>query len=91
MTDAGYAVFAIDWLGHGGSQRLTPQVLTLEVHAEVAHELIGKLRAGEVGGETGPQSRAGLQPDQADHHPDVPGARQQGAAVLRHRPEPVHQ
>jgi pimeloyl-ACP methyl ester carboxylesterase len=51
MTDAGYAVFAIDRLGYGGSPRLTPQLLTLEVHAEVAHELIGKLRAGEVGGE----------------------------------------
>ena len=52
MTDAGYAVFAIDRLGYGGSPRLTPELLTLEVHAEVTHELIGKLRAGEAGGES---------------------------------------
>lgn len=51
MTDAGYAVFSIDRLGYGGSPRLMPELLSLDVHAEVTHQLIGRLRAGEVGGE----------------------------------------
>ncbi len=50
MTRAGYAVFSIDRLGHGKSSKPPSQLVTLDAHAEVANELIGKLRAGEVGG-----------------------------------------
>lgn len=50
MTNAGYAVFAIDRLGYGDSSHPDAQAVTLDAQAEVAHQLIGKLRAGQVGG-----------------------------------------
>ncbi len=50
MAGAGYAVFSIDRLGHGKSSKPPSALVTLDAHAEVAHQLIGKLRAGEVGG-----------------------------------------
>jgi pimeloyl-ACP methyl ester carboxylesterase len=50
MTGAGYAVFALDRLGYGGSDRPPAAAVTLDVQAEVAHQVITDLRAGEVGG-----------------------------------------
>lgn len=51
MTDAGYAVFAIDRLGYGASTRPPAAAVTLDVQAEVTHQVITKLRDGEVGAE----------------------------------------
>ncbi|HEY1969819.1 MAG TPA: alpha/beta hydrolase family protein, partial [Pseudonocardia sp.] len=50
MTRAGYAVFAIDRLGYGRSSKPPAALVTLDAQAEVAHQIIGKLRAGEIGG-----------------------------------------
>lgn len=49
MTEAGYAVFAIDRLGYGASTRPPAAAVTLDVQAEVTHQVITKLRGGEVG------------------------------------------
>lgn len=49
MTEAGYAVFAIDRLGYGASSHPRPELVTLDVQAEVTHQIIGQLRAGEIG------------------------------------------
>jgi Predicted hydrolases or acyltransferases (alpha/beta hydrolase superfamily) len=51
MTDAGYAVFAIDRLGYGESSHPPAELVTLDAQAEVAHQVIGQLRDGTVGGE----------------------------------------
>jgi len=50
MTRAGYAVFAIDRLGYGRSSKPPAYLDSLDAQAEVAHQIIGKLRAGEIGG-----------------------------------------
>lgn len=50
MNEAGYAVFAIDRLGYGGSSKPPAALVTLDAQAEVVHEIIGKLRRGEIGG-----------------------------------------
>lgn len=49
MTEGGYAVFAIDRLGYGDSAHPLPELVTLDVQAEVAHQLIGQLRDGKIG------------------------------------------
>jgi pimeloyl-ACP methyl ester carboxylesterase len=49
MTRAGYAVFAIDRLGYGQSAHPLPETVTLDVQAEVAHQIIGQLRDGRIG------------------------------------------
>lgn len=51
MTEAGYAVLAIDRLGYGDSSRPPAELVTLDAQAEVAHQVIGQLRDGTVGGE----------------------------------------
>lgn len=51
MTGVGYAVFAIDRLGYGASTRPPSAAVTLDVQAEVTHQVITKLRDGEVGAE----------------------------------------
>ena len=50
MTDAGYAVFAIDRLGYGKSSKPPAALVTLDAQAEVAHRMIQKLRNGDIGG-----------------------------------------
>ncbi|MFC4945102.1 alpha/beta hydrolase [Pseudonocardia sp. GCM10023141] len=50
MTDAGYAVFAIDRLGYGQSSKPPAALVTLDSQAEVAHQVISQLRSGTVGG-----------------------------------------
>lgn len=47
MTGAGYAVFAIDRLGSGRSSKPPAALVTLDAQAAV-HQLIGKLRSGEI-------------------------------------------
>lgn len=54
MTGGGYAVLAIDRLGYGESSRPAPELVTLDVQAEVAHQLIGQLRDGQIGDTTFP-------------------------------------
>lgn len=49
MTAAGYAVFAIDRLGYGGSDHPLSALVTLDVQAEVAHQMIQQLKAGQIG------------------------------------------
>lgn len=49
MNKAGYAVFAIDRLGIGKSSKPLGALVTLDSGAEVAHRIIQKLRAGEIG------------------------------------------
>lgn len=49
MTEAGYAVFALDRLGYGASTRPPAAAVTLDVQAEVAHQVITTLRGGGVG------------------------------------------
>ncbi len=49
MTGAGYVVFAIDRLGYGASTRPPAAAVTLDVQAEVTHQVITKLRDGDVG------------------------------------------
>jgi pimeloyl-ACP methyl ester carboxylesterase len=51
MTDAGYAVYAVDRLGYGESSKPNALAVTLDSGAEVAHQLITQLRAGGIGGE----------------------------------------
>ncbi|QYN23720.1 alpha/beta hydrolase [Amycolatopsis sp. DSM 110486] len=50
MTAAGYGVFAIDRLGYGKSAHPSGALVTLDVQAEVAHQVLQQLRAGEIGG-----------------------------------------
>lgn len=50
MNKAGYAVFSIDRLGIGKSSKPLGALVTLDSQAEVVHQLIGKLRAGEIDG-----------------------------------------
>lgn len=50
-TDAGYAVYAIDRLGYGESSTPGALAVTLDSGAEVAHQIITRLREGAIGGE----------------------------------------
>jgi pimeloyl-ACP methyl ester carboxylesterase len=50
MTDAGYAVLAVDRLGYGQSTHPPSSAVTLDVQAEVADALISALRDGAVEG-----------------------------------------
>lgn len=50
MNEAGYATFAIDRLGYGRSSRPPSSMVTLDAGAAVVTYLIGRLRAGRVGG-----------------------------------------
>jgi alpha-beta hydrolase superfamily lysophospholipase len=50
MASHGYATFAADQLGAGGSSRPLSLPLTVQAEAEALHEVIGHLRAGRAGG-----------------------------------------
>ncbi|MEU6425749.1 alpha/beta hydrolase [Microbispora sp. NPDC046973] len=50
MTDAGYAVLALDRPGSGLSDRPPAQDVTLSTEVEAIHEVVGLLRAGKVDG-----------------------------------------
>lgn len=52
MAGAGYAVLAFDRIGTGLSSRPPADQVTLDNHVAVLHEMIGMLRAGEIGGMT---------------------------------------
>ena len=54
MTGAGYAVLAIDRLGYGRSSRPAGSLVTLDVAARVANEMVDQLRAGRIGGRAFP-------------------------------------
>lgn len=49
MNKAGYGVLAIDRLGFGRSSHPPDPLLTLDAQAELVHQIIQKLRAGEFG------------------------------------------
>ena len=49
MNGLGYATLVIDRLGTGRSSRPASALLTTLTQAEVLHQIVGKLRAGEVG------------------------------------------
>lgn len=49
MACAGYAVLAFDRVGTGLSSRPPADQVTLDNHVAVLHEMIGMLRAGEIG------------------------------------------
>lgn len=48
MNDAGYGVFSIDRLGIGKSSKPLAALVTLDSQAEVAHQIITRLRAGTI-------------------------------------------
>ncbi|MBX6383472.1 MAG: alpha/beta hydrolase [Microbispora sp.] len=50
MTDAGYAVLALDRPGTGISDRPPAQDVTLSTEVDAIHEVVGLLRAGKVDG-----------------------------------------
>jgi pimeloyl-ACP methyl ester carboxylesterase len=50
MTASGHAVFAMDRLDTGDSSRVLPALLTVEADAATLHQVVGALRAGNVGG-----------------------------------------
>ncbi|MCA1814579.1 MAG: alpha/beta fold hydrolase [Halobacteriales archaeon] len=49
-TQAGFAVFTYDRLGTGLSERPPAALVSLPSEAGVVHQLVGQLRAGDVGG-----------------------------------------
>jgi pimeloyl-ACP methyl ester carboxylesterase len=49
MNDLGYATLAIDRLGTGRSSKPVSALLTTLTQAGVLHQLVGKLRTGEIG------------------------------------------
>lgn len=49
MNGLGYATLAIDRLGTGRSSKPLSALLTTFTQADVLHQLVGKLRAGEIG------------------------------------------
>jgi pimeloyl-ACP methyl ester carboxylesterase len=49
MNDLGYATLVIDRLGTGRSSRPVSALLTTLTQADVLHQIVGGLRAGEVG------------------------------------------
>jgi pimeloyl-ACP methyl ester carboxylesterase len=51
MACAGYAVLAFDRIGTGLSSRPPADQVTVDSHVAVLHEMIGMLRAGEIGGQ----------------------------------------
>lgn len=46
----GYATFSVDRIGYGQSTRPLSVLLTAGGHASTAHQVVGKLRAGQIGG-----------------------------------------
>lgn len=50
MTEAGYAVLNIDRIGIGESDHPDAHQVTLPTNAHVVHQLVDKLRKGELGG-----------------------------------------
>lgn len=54
MNRAGYAVFAMDRLGYGRSAHPPSASVSLDVQAEVAHQVINQLRNGELGKQSFP-------------------------------------
>jgi pimeloyl-ACP methyl ester carboxylesterase len=51
MNNAGYATMTVDLLGTGSSSKPLSLTLTSQVQAAAVHEVIGALRAGQVGGQ----------------------------------------
>lgn len=49
MNGHGYATLAIDRLGSGRSSRPASALLTTLTQADVLHQIVGRLRAGEIG------------------------------------------
>lgn len=49
-TRAGYSTLNIDRIGYGESTQVPSAALSGTVHAHSIHQIIGKLRAGEIGG-----------------------------------------
>jgi len=47
---SGYATFAVDRIGHGGSDKPPSATVTIAAAATALHDVVGKLRAGEIGG-----------------------------------------
>lgn len=52
MTGAGYATFNIERLGYGRSTHPTSDLVSLADGAEALHQVVQKLRNGEIGGRT---------------------------------------
>lgn len=50
FTRAGYAVFNYDRIGTGSSERPEAALVNLESEAFLLHQLVGRLRAGAIGG-----------------------------------------
>jgi pimeloyl-ACP methyl ester carboxylesterase len=50
MTGAGYATFNIERLGYGRSTHPDSTLNTLDNETEALHQVVGKLRSGEIGG-----------------------------------------
>ncbi|HWS69004.1 MAG TPA: alpha/beta hydrolase [Steroidobacteraceae bacterium] len=50
MTDAGYATFNIERLGYGRSTHPDSTLVTLQNGTEALHQVVEKLRSGEIGG-----------------------------------------
>ncbi|MEZ0074775.1 alpha/beta hydrolase [Planotetraspora sp. GP83] len=51
MTDAGYTVLALDRPGSGLSERPPAEAVTLGSEVEAIHEVVGRLRTGQVDGQ----------------------------------------
>lgn len=49
MNDSGYATLVVDRLGAGRSSRPASVLLTALTQANVLHQIVGRLRAGEIG------------------------------------------
>lgn len=49
MTRAGYATFNVERLGYGQSTHPHSELVTLENGAEALHQVVAKLRSGEIG------------------------------------------
>ncbi|MGH2830837.1 MAG: alpha/beta hydrolase [Actinomycetota bacterium] len=52
FTEAGYAVFNYDRIGTGESDRPAAALVTVQSEAFLLHQLVGRLRAGAIGGVT---------------------------------------
>ncbi|HEU5471375.1 MAG TPA: alpha/beta fold hydrolase [Actinophytocola sp.] len=48
---AGYATFAVDRIGHGGSDKPSSAVVTMGAAATALHDVVTKLRSGQIGGQ----------------------------------------
>jgi pimeloyl-ACP methyl ester carboxylesterase len=50
MVDGGHAVFAVDRLNTGNSSKAAPLAVTVDADAYTMHQVVGALKAGQVGG-----------------------------------------